>query len=401
MARLPPGDRRRQLADRRDGQDRRPLLLLQGDPEGPPRAAGVVPAGRRSSVGWTNIVPVDYVAAAIDHIAHQDGPRRPGLPPRRPQGAARRRRAEHVRRAPATRRRRSMRDRQAHDATCCPKGVLSLRDEAAGAQGRSARTSSPTSASRTRSSSTSRSPPRSTRATPSARSRARASSSRRSRPTPTKLWDYWERNLDPDLFKDRSFEGAVNGKTVVITGASSGIGRAAALKIAAAGGIPILVARTQDKLEEVKAEIEARGRHRLRRTRATSPTTTRSTRSSRRCFADHAVDRHARQQRGPLDPALGRALLRPLPRLRAHGPAQLPRHDQADPRRCCRTCATQGGGHIVNVSSIGVQTNPPRFCAYVGLQGGARRVHARGELARRSATTSPSRRSTCRSCARR
>ena len=32
--------------DRRDGQDRRPLLLLQGDPEGPPRAAGVVPARR-------------------------------------------------------------------------------------------------------------------------------------------------------------------------------------------------------------------------------------------------------------------------------------------------------------------------------------------------------------------
>jgi hypothetical protein len=29
-----------------------------------------------------------------------------------------------------------------------------------------------------------------------------------------KLWDYWERNLDPDLFKDRSFEGAINGKTV-------------------------------------------------------------------------------------------------------------------------------------------------------------------------------------------
>ena len=46
---------------------------------------------------------------------------------------------------------------------------------------------------------------------------------------------------------------------MIITGASSGIGRAAALKIAAAGGIPILVARTQDKLEEVKAEIERDG----------------------------------------------------------------------------------------------------------------------------------------------
>ena len=74
-----------------------------------------------------------------------------------------------------------------------------------------------------------------------------------------KLWDYCERKLDPDLYKDRSFEGAVNGKTVIITGASSGIGRAAALKVAAAGGIPILVARTKEKLDEVKAEIEATG----------------------------------------------------------------------------------------------------------------------------------------------
>ena len=36
-----PADRRRQLADRRDGQDRRPLLLLQGDPEAAPLPAGV------------------------------------------------------------------------------------------------------------------------------------------------------------------------------------------------------------------------------------------------------------------------------------------------------------------------------------------------------------------------
>ena len=46
---------------------------------------------------------------------------------------------------------------------------------------------------------------------------------------------------------------------IFITGASSGIGRSAALKIAAAGGIPLLVARGIEKLEEVKAEIEAVG----------------------------------------------------------------------------------------------------------------------------------------------
>ena len=46
VARVPALDRRRQLQDRRDGQDRRPLLLLQGDPEDPQRAARVVPAAR-------------------------------------------------------------------------------------------------------------------------------------------------------------------------------------------------------------------------------------------------------------------------------------------------------------------------------------------------------------------
>ncbi len=44
VARVPPVARRRQLQDRRDGQDRRAVLLLQGDPEAPARAAGVVPA---------------------------------------------------------------------------------------------------------------------------------------------------------------------------------------------------------------------------------------------------------------------------------------------------------------------------------------------------------------------
>jgi len=44
--------------------------------------------------------------------------------------------------------------------------------------------------------------------------------------------DYWERNLDPDLFIDRTLKGRVQGKVVVVTGGSSGIGLAAAHKIA-------------------------------------------------------------------------------------------------------------------------------------------------------------------------
>src|SRR5262249_61037146 len=74
-----------------------------------------------------------------------------------------------------------------------------------------------------------------------------------------RLWDYWERNLDPDLFKDRSLSGAIGGKVVLITGASSGIGKSAAIKCAAAGAKVLLVARTPEKLEEAKDEIEEAG----------------------------------------------------------------------------------------------------------------------------------------------
>src|SRR4051794_9749585 len=179
-----------------------------------------------------------------------------------------------------------------------------------------------------------------------------------------KLWDYWERTLDPDLYKDRSFEGAVNGKTVIITGASSGIGRAAALKIAAAGGIPILVARTKEKLDEVKAEIEAAGGNAhvapcdlsdfaaieqlVEGLLADHPRidmlVNNAGRSIRRSVAlsyDRFHDYERTVHLNYLSPV--KLMLKLLPHMR-----------------------DQGGGHIVNVSSIGVQTNPPRFSAYVG-----------------------------------
>jgi NAD(P)-dependent dehydrogenase (short-subunit alcohol dehydrogenase family) len=178
-----------------------------------------------------------------------------------------------------------------------------------------------------------------------------------------KLWDYWERNLDPDLFKDRSFEGAVNGKTVLITGASSGIGKAAALKVAAAGGIPLLMARSADKLEETKQEIESRGgtayiyptdlsdmeaidemvRRVLSEHPAVNVLVNNAGRSIRRGIA-LSQDRFHDFERTMQLNYFGtiRMIMRLLPHMREGG-----------------------GGHIVNISSIGVQTSPPRFSAYV------------------------------------
>jgi len=74
-----------------------------------------------------------------------------------------------------------------------------------------------------------------------------------------RLWDFWERNLDPDLFIDRSLEGRVADKVVVVTGASSGIGKATAIKLAEAGAIVIMAARKPTKLENAKQEIEEKG----------------------------------------------------------------------------------------------------------------------------------------------
>jgi NAD(P)-dependent dehydrogenase (short-subunit alcohol dehydrogenase family) len=178
-----------------------------------------------------------------------------------------------------------------------------------------------------------------------------------------KLWDYWERNLDPDLFKDRSFEGAVNGKTVLITGGSSGIGKAAAHKIAEAGGVPILVARTQEKLDEVVKEIESRGGTAYAYSCDLSDMDAIET-VTERIFSDHAsVD--------ILINNAGRSIRRgvKLSYDRFHDYERTIRLNYLGAVKMILGVlphmTERKAGHIVNVSSIGAQTNPPRFSAYV------------------------------------
>ncbi|MCP9200359.1 SDR family oxidoreductase [Gramella sp. GC03-9] len=50
---------------------------------------------------------------------------------------------------------------------------------------------------------------------------------------------------------------SIKGKTVIITGASSGIGEATALKLAGEGMNVVLTARRKDRLEELKSKIES------------------------------------------------------------------------------------------------------------------------------------------------
>jgi NAD(P)-dependent dehydrogenase (short-subunit alcohol dehydrogenase family) len=217
-----------------------------------------------------------------------------------------------------------------------------------------------------------------------------------------KLWDYWERHLDPDLFRDHtllgaargrlgliggvteivkqqvpdelmrlgrrlqglaSLENAVQGKVVLITGASSGIGKAAAMKVAEAGGTVLLVARTPEKLELTRDQILSGG----------------GVAYIHPCdLSDFdEIDRMADEvlaEHGHVDVLVnnaGRSIRRSIA-LSYDRPHDFERTMQLNYLGAVRlilkllpVMRERKSGQIVNVSSIGVQTNMPRFSAYV------------------------------------
>ena len=178
-----------------------------------------------------------------------------------------------------------------------------------------------------------------------------------------KLWDYWERNLDPDLFIDRSLAGRVRGKVAVVTGASSGIGRATALKLAEAGARVVLVARGEEKLADTKREIDAMGGRAVIYTADVS--------DLKAC--DALVQRVLAEQGGCdyLINNAGRSIRRGIINSfdRFH---DFERTMQLNYFGAIRLILgflprmiEQKRGHIINISSIGVLSNAPRFSAYV------------------------------------
>jgi NAD(P)-dependent dehydrogenase (short-subunit alcohol dehydrogenase family) len=178
-----------------------------------------------------------------------------------------------------------------------------------------------------------------------------------------RLWDYWERNLDPDLFRDRSLAGVIKGKKVLITGASSGIGLETALKVGEAGGEVLLVSRTREKLEEVAEKIAEMGG-----TAHVHP-------------ADLAdlddIDRLAKEvldEHGGIDVLVnnaGRSIRRSVAASydRFHDYERTIQLNYFGALKLILAflpgMRERKSGHIINVSSIGVQTNTPRFSAYV------------------------------------
>jgi NAD(P)-dependent dehydrogenase (short-subunit alcohol dehydrogenase family) len=188
-----------------------------------------------------------------------------------------------------------------------------------------------------------------------------------------RLWDYWERNLDPDLFIDRTLKGQVQGKVVLVTGGSSGIGLAAAHKLAQAGAITVIVGREQDKLNAAKKEIEdAIKTHETAKDNGGKVVTYSADLASiESCdkMVAWLVENH-----GGVDVLInnaGRSIRRGIESSydRFH---DYERTMQLNYFGCLRTTmgllphmVTKHKGHVVNISSIGVLTNAPRFSAYV------------------------------------
>ncbi len=73
------------------------------------------------------------------------------------------------------------------------------------------------------------------------------------------LWRYWAEHLDPDRARRDDRSGALVGRHVIITGASSGIGRASAIAVAERGATVFALARNADALDDLVAEIRSAG----------------------------------------------------------------------------------------------------------------------------------------------
>ena len=184
------------------------------------------------------------------------------------------------------------------------------------------------------------------------------------------LWDFWENHLDPDRDEREdelqplpSLPERAEDKIVMITGATSGIGKASALKLARAGATVLVVARTPEKLEETLHEIKQVG----------------GNARAYRCDVSNleAVDELVEQvlaDYGRVDilvnnagHSIRRSVVHSFQRfhdfertmqLNYFGSLRLI-------MRLMPGMIERGFGHVINISSIGVLTNAPRFSAYV------------------------------------
>jgi short-subunit dehydrogenase len=158
-------------------------------------------------------------------------------------------------------------------------------------------------------------------------------------------------------------ESPLAGRTVMVTGASSGIGAATARAVAARGGRVVLVARRADELAGVVAEIRSVG----------------GTACAHPCDLTDgaAVDRMVAAvlaEHGGVDMLVnnaGRSIRRSLALSydRLHDVERTMAINYVAPVRLILALLPQmverGDGHVVNVLTWGVQVKAPKFAAYI------------------------------------
>ncbi|MEE4292697.1 MAG: SDR family oxidoreductase [Xanthomonadales bacterium] len=178
-----------------------------------------------------------------------------------------------------------------------------------------------------------------------------------------RLWDYWERHLDPDLFIDRSLRGHVEDKVVVITGGSSGIGEATALMMAQAGARVAIIGRDPEKLKEAVATIGEDGC--VVKGYAADVTEDES--------CSKVVKKIVREM-GEIEilvNSAGRSIRRAISASydRFHDFERTMQVNYFGSLRMIMNVLPamekRRKGHVINISSIGVLSNAPRFSAYV------------------------------------
>ena len=181
-----------------------------------------------------------------------------------------------------------------------------------------------------------------------------------------RLWDYWERHLDPALFIDRSLRGTVGDKVVLVTGGSSGIGLAAAIKFAQAGAITLICARDEAKLAEARQQIQAEAG---KKARVFSYVADIANEASCKALVDQLQAEH-----GGVDFLInnaGRSIRRAIESSydRFHDYERTMQLNYFGALRITTGLlpgmVAKRRGHVVNISSISVLVNAPRFAAYV------------------------------------
>ncbi|MQY24313.1 SDR family NAD(P)-dependent oxidoreductase [Nocardia macrotermitis] len=171
--------------------------------------------------------------------------------------------------------------------------------------------------------------------------------------------------MTDDHVADQPRRGRVDltGRHVLITGASSGIGRAAALAVAGKGAVVLLLARREEELTAVVEEVRAAGGqaygYRCDVTDAGSVEQTLATVFEQHGHVDMLVNNAGRSIR--------RAVHRSTDRM--HDFERTMAVNYFGAVRMTLALLPQmrerGFGHIVNISSAGVQVATPRFAAYL------------------------------------